>query len=178
MSLSAFETMLDTEYGFPSCRECGHDFELTFEECRSLVATAPGLFSGLIEGHAEPKKKPAPATWSPSGYIWHTSDWFRIQALRVYAVQHDPAWTPDAWVLLDPDLIDEMFHYDQLSTTSGVFALGQSAALFMAATETLDPERTFQHPSGPEFRILDFVRMVSHEVPHHALDIRRGLGIV
>jgi hypothetical protein len=177
MALGPFETILEERHGFPTCRECGHDFELTLEECRSLVASAPDLFAGLIEGRPVPKKKPAPATWSPSGYVWHTSDWLRIQALRMYAVQHDPAWTPDSFVPLDPDELDGMFHYDRLPTAAGMFALRQSVALFLAATEALDPEREFEHPSGATFRILDMLRMVSHEVPHHALDIRRGLAI-
>jgi len=177
MTLSPFDTGLDEQYGFPTCRECGHNFELSLEECRSLVASAPDLFAGLIEGRPEPKKKPAPATWSPSGYVWHTSDWLRIQSLRVYSVEHDPAWTPDAWVLLDPDEIDGMFHYDRLPTASGVLALRQSVALFLTATEELDPERVIDHPSGAKPRIIDILRMVTHEVPHHAQDIRRGLGI-
>jgi hypothetical protein len=177
MGLGPFDAMLDEQYGFPDCRECGHGFELPLEECRTVVASAADLFAGLLEGRSEPKRKPAPKTWSPSGYVWHTSDWLRIQALRVYAVEHDPAWAPECWVLLDPDEIDGMFHYDLLPTASGVLALRKSVELFLAATESLDPERRFEHPSGEKFRILDIVRMVTHEIPHHGLDIRRGLGM-
>jgi hypothetical protein len=179
MAFETWEQVLEEEYGYPSCRECGYSFEnVTLESVRALVRDAPPRFASLLRGHPRARTKPNEKTWSPSGYAWHVSDWLRIQGGRVYAVAHEADWTPEYWVALDPDEIDSMFHYDELPTEGGLFALEQSAGFFLEATEDLDPDQRFLHRGlGLKLRVLDIVGLVSHEIPHHEMDIRRGLGI-
>ena len=179
MGYETWNAVLEDEYGYPSCRECGYSFEeVSLESARALVDAAPSRYATLLRDTPHARRKPNPQTWSPSAYAWHLGEWLRIQAERVYAVMHDPLWDFDNWVPLDPDELDAVFHYDRLSVEGGLFALRQSADWFLAATEELDPARSFEHRTlGLRLTVLDLIRLVSHEVPHHELDIRRGLGL-
>jgi hypothetical protein len=161
------------EWGFPTCRECGYSWETSPAEARETIASAPEQFAALLEGHKDAKTKPGPNTWSASGYVWHLSDWLRIQGGRIYGIRHDPDYEP---VPLDPDDIDAVFHYDLLSTPAGLWMLKQCAQIFLTATENLDPRLTFQHPVLGEVAVADVVRYVGHEVPHHLMDCEKALG--
>lgn len=179
MGYETWDQVVEDEYGYPICRECGHSFkDVSLETVRSLVEAAPGRYASLIRGRPEARRKPNEKTWSPAGYAWHVSDWLRIQSGRVYGVTHDSDWAPERWVPLDPDDIDGMFHYDALPTEAGLFALEQSAKFFLAATEGIDPDYAFEHPQLPmKLKVIDVLGLVAHEIPHHEMDIRRGLGV-
>jgi hypothetical protein len=160
-------------YGYPACRECGYSWTTSFDEARSLISDAPGRYAELLQGHEDAKRKPDEKTWSPSGYVWHLSDWLRIQGLRIYGISRDPQYRH---VGIDPDDLDGIFHYDSLSTPAGLWALEQSSAQFLRATDSVNPELVFNHPDAGPITIEDIVRYLGHEVHHHDLDVRRGLG--
>jgi hypothetical protein len=162
------------DFGYPNCRECGYPWSTSFEEARSVLASAPQRFEALLQDGTDLKRKPDPKIWSPSGYVWHLSDWLRIQAQRIYGITHDPAYEH---VGIDQDELDGLFHYDRLSTPAGLWALERSAGDFQTATEGIDPNQTFDHPTAGTISLHDIVRYVAHEVVHHDLDVRRGLGL-
>jgi hypothetical protein len=161
------------EWGFPRCRACGYAWGKSLEEVEHIVTSAPAAYATLLAGRTDAKVKPDERTWSPSGYVWHLSDWLRIQGGRIYGIRHDPDFS--SWPV-EPDDIDLLFHYDELSTPAGLWILERSADIFLAAIAGLEAELTFDHPVTGEMVVMDLVRYVCHEVPHHELDIKRGLG--
>jgi len=162
------------EWGFPRCRECDYAWGKPLDEVERIVASASAAYASLLAGRVDAKRRPDEKTWSPSGYVWHISDWLRIQGGRVYGIRHDPNYT--SWPV-EPDDIDALFHYDELSTVAGLWILERSAETFLAAIAGLDPELTFEHPVVGELVVMDLVRYVCHEVPHHEMDMKRGLGV-
>lgn len=163
------------EWGYPRCRECGYLWGKPLDEVEQIVSSAPATYRELLVGRTDTKQKPDEKTWSPSGYVWHVGDWLRIQGGRVYGIRHDPDYT--SWPV-EPDDIDALFQYDRLSTIAGLWILERSADIFLVAISGLDPTLTFQHPVIGELVVMDLVRYVCHEVPHHQLDISRGLGLI
>jgi hypothetical protein len=161
-------------WGFPHCRECGYAWDTGFEEARVLIQEAPRRLRGLLKGQPHARRKPNATTWSPSGYVWHLSDWFRIQAQRIYGISHDPDYVHVGY---DQDDVAALFRYDELPVASGLWAIERSAEEFQLATEDVDPATRFRHPDAGDITIEDVVRYVGHEAPHHELDVRRGLGI-
>jgi len=162
-------------WGFPACRECGYRWTSTFEEARALIAATPARLRSLLEGRDDARRKPNATTWSPSGYVWHLSDWFRIQATRIQGIVHDPDYRHVGY---DQDEVAGLFRYDELSPVAGLWSLEQSAAQLLLATDGIDPATPFRHPDHGEITVEDIVRYVGHEAPHHELDVRRGLGLV
>ena len=163
------------QWGYPSCNECGYSWQTSYEDALRLIETAAARYGRLLEGHADAKRKPDPQTWSPSGYVWHLSDWFRIQGQRIYAIDRDLDYVHVA-LSGDPQALGDMFHYDELSTPAGLWALGRSGADFVAAAT--DARRDLVFRAGDDaWTVEDLVIWVGHEVIHHELDIKRGLGI-
>lgn len=164
-------------WGHPACRECGYPWSTGYDEALSLIASTPKRFGELIAGREEDAmRKPDDKTWSPSGYVWHTSDWFRIQGQRIYALANDPDYH---YVPLgaNPDELGEIFAYDRLPPRAGLWALERAAELFVAAARHADRDLVFHDPKGNYWSIHDLVLWVAHESVHHELDIKRGLGV-
>lgn len=158
------------------CPECGYSWSTTYEEALDLIAGAAARYGGHIRGREQAAiLKRSPKTWSPSGYVWHLSDWFRIQGQRIYTIANDPLYR---WVGLglDPAELGERFRYDDLPPTAGLWALQKAADLFVEAAREADPSLLFD--TGEEsWTVGELVVWVGHEVIHHDLDIRRGLGL-
>jgi hypothetical protein len=96
------------------CPGCGYSWSTTYEEALDLIAGAANRCADHIRGHeTAAMAKPDAETWSPSGYIWHLSDWFRIQGQRIYTIANDPLYR---WVhlRLDPADLGKTFKYDEL----------------------------------------------------------------
>lgn len=121
-------------------------------------------------------RKPNDDTWSPAAYIWHTSDWFRIQGQRIYALAHDPHYR---FVPLgvEPDELGEIFKYDESPPLAGLWSLERAADLFLGAAADADHNLVFRAPGGDTWTVEELVVWVGHEAVHHELDIRRGLGL-
>ena len=164
------------DWGYPNCRECGYSWDTAFHEARSLIESTPVRYAELLKDSREPRSKPDDRTWSPSGYVWHLSDWFRIQGQRIYAIAHDPDFEY-AKLGSDPDGLNDIFKYDEQSTPGGLWALEQATKLAVLAIDETDPKLVFVHPDGPKWTVLELVVYLGHESVHHELDIRRGLGL-
>ncbi len=163
-------------WGDPVCMHCGYAWATSHESALDLVASAPQRFREVIGGReGEAMRKPDPATWSPAGYIWHLSDWFRIQGQRIYALAHDPQYR---FVPLgvEPDELGEIFKYDELPPRAGLWALEHAAGLFVDAGRGADATLVFRAPDGSEWTVGQLIVWVGHEAVHHELDIARGLG--
>src|SRR5688572_23180407 len=86
------------------CPGCGYSWSMSFEDALELIGGASARYASLLNGREEAAMiKPDPETWSPSGYVWHLSDWFRIQGQRIYSISKDPLYR---WVHLRLDPAD------------------------------------------------------------------------
>lgn len=119
-------------------------------------------------------QKPQEETWSPSGYVWHLSDWFRIQGQRIYAIDKDPLYrfVP---IRVEPDELGTIFEYDALPPVAGLWALQRAAELFVDAAQHAERDLIFRAPDGESWTVADLVVWVGHEAVHHEMDVRRGL---
>ena len=61
MALGPFETSLDEQYGFPTCRECGHNFALSLEYLQASFYTEAEQ-SGALSGKTAQAAKVVGAT--------------------------------------------------------------------------------------------------------------------
>lgn len=156
-----------------TCQECGYPWSTPLEEARALISSAPARYASLV-GSRDAKRKPAPAAWSPSAYVWHVSDALHAWAERFWAIRHDPG---SAIVPFDQDRLGAVRGYEALSTVAGLWSLERSVADWDLALEGADPGIALEHPEFGAGTIGDVVRWIRHEVHHHDLDIRRGLGI-
>jgi DinB family protein len=158
------------------CPGCGYSWATTYEEALELIAGAASRYRQLIRGREEAAMvKPAPDTWSPSGYVWHLSDWFRIQGQRIYTIAKDPLYR---WVHLriDPAELGEIFKYDEQTPTGGLWALQKAADMFVEAATDADRSLVFDTGEADSWTVGELVVWVAHEVIHHDKDIRSGLG--
>lgn len=158
------------------CPGCNYSWATTYEEALELIRTASSRYAALIRGREEAAMvKPDSETWSPSGYVWHLSDWFRIQGQRIYTINNDPLYR---WVKLDltPSQMGDMFHYDELPPTAGLWVLGKAADVFVEAAADADRVRVFNNGED-SWTVEELVVWVGHEVIHHERDIRVGLGL-
>lgn len=158
------------------CPGCGYSWATTYEEALELITGAASRYRQLIRGHEEAAMvKPAADTWSPSGYVWHLSDWFRIQGQRIYTIAKDPLYR---WVdlRLDPAELGETFKYDEQPPNGGLWALQKAADMFVEAATDADRSLVFDTGEGDSWTVGELVVWVAHEVIHHEKDIRSGLG--
>ncbi len=161
-------------YGEP-CRACGYSWSLSYDEALQKVCEAPGRLRELIEGREDAAmQKPDEDTWSPSGYVWHLSDWFRIQGQRIYAIDQDPRYS-FVPLKVEPDELGSIFEYDALPPVSGLWALDRAAELFVQAARGADRGRAFTAPKGESWTVGQLIVWVAHEAVHHEMDVRRGL---
>ena len=157
------------------CSECGYSWTTSYEDALDHVAAAPTRFGHLIMGHEEQAMtKPQPGVWSPSGYVWHTSDWFRIRGQRIYALDNDPLYK---FVPLgvEQDELGTIFKYDELPPRAGLWSLEWAANLFLSAARDAARDLEFNAQDGTHWSVEELVVWVGHESVHHELDVRRGL---
>lgn len=157
------------------CPGCGYRWSTTYEEALALVERSAARYRTVIAGHEEAAMvKPDPATWSPAGYVWHLSDWFRIQGQRIYTIANDPLYR---WVDLgaEPGDLGDVFRYDELPPTAGLWALEKAAGIFVEAARDADRTLVFD-AGGDAWTVEELVAWVGHEVVHHEKDIRDGMA--
>lgn len=159
------------------CPHCGYSWDTTLEEALDLIAGAASRYGEHLRGREQAAMvKPDAETWSPSGYVWHLSDWFRIQGQRIYTIANDPLYR---WVhlRLDPGELGGAFNYDELPPTAGLWALQKAADLFVEAARGADRSLVFERGEGDSWSVGELVVWVGHEVIHHDKDIRAGLKL-
>ena len=159
------------------CPGCGYSWATTYEHALELIGGSAARYAPIIRGREEAAmEKPDPSTWSPSGYVWHLSDWVRIQGQRIYAIVNDPLYR---WVRMSfsPADLGDWFRYDELPPTAGLWALQKAAGAFVEAATEADRVLVFDAGEGDSWTVGDLVVWVGHEVVHHENDIRKGIGL-
>lgn len=156
------------------CDECGFDWSISVDDSNALIAGAPARYASLLEGR-DGSSAPTPGVWSPVAYVWHVVDVMRIGADRIWAARSDGS---AVIVPYEQDELAAVRGYSALPQGSAVWALGRAAGDWSAASESADHGTPFRHPEMPAGTTLaDHARRIAHEVHHHDLDIRRGLGV-
>lgn len=160
--------------GEGQCSECGFLWALPVGDAAVLISDAPERYRSLIEGR-DARVKPAPDVWSPSAYVWHMSDSLRTWAERLWGIRNDPGFRIVPW---DQDEMAIARSYEAQSMETGLWSLERAVTAWELALEGADPEHSFEHPEMGTGSIGLVVRYMAHEVFHHDLDIRRGLGLI
>lgn len=154
------------------CNECGFAWTTSVGEARERVGATPAI-KGLMVGDSV-RQRPSPRVWSPSEYVWHVADVLRISTERIWAANHAPEATV---VPYDENELARVRGYEKLSASAGLRALELSAGEWLREVAAADPALPYLHPEFGQATIAHAVRLDAHEVVHHTLDIKRGLGI-
>lgn len=158
---------------FP-CDECGFDDQLDVESALRLVAGAPERYATLLAGR-DGTRRPSPDVWSPSEYTCHVADNTRIWAQRVWQAGAEPGSKVAA--PYDQDALAAACRYDLVPQATALWSLAQSVATWQAALVDADLGAEVTHPEYGPLDVATIVRRVAHEVHHHEIDIRHGLGL-
>lgn len=169
---AAVAEMLPNAGTSADCAECGFVWETGGEQALQLVRTASDRFTGLLRGHDATVVR-VQQVWSPSAYVWHVADLVRAWSERLHSLGADPA---AAWAGFDPDELARARRYAALPQATGPWALARSADALLLSLEPLDLDGGFVHPEWGHGTVADALRWLGHEVRHHDLDVRRGLG--
>lgn len=153
------------------CEECGFSWEIAAEEARGRIDDAPDRFARLLAGRDGVRHETG---WSPSAYVWHVGDVVRAWAERLHALAADPS---ARWAGFDPDELARVRGYDRLPQATGPWALARATEALELALAGLGAGTGFTHPEWGPGTVDDALRWLAHEVVHHELDVRRGLGL-
>jgi hypothetical protein len=154
------------------CGECGFRWTIDADGSLEHVRGAADRFADLVAGR-EITRKLRPEVWSPSGYVWHVGDVVRAWSERFHALGSDPRVR---WAGFDPEELGRARRYDELPAVTGPWALGGAADALERALGPVEVHQAFTHPEWGHGTVTDALRWVAHEVVHHELDVRRGLG--
>jgi hypothetical protein len=155
------------------CHECDFSWRISAEEAKSVVATSPPRVKAIMEGAKDATRRPAPGVWSPNGYVWHLVDVLRIGSDRLLTSLMDPGAGITGW---DENALAEIRHYESLSPRVGVIAYEEAVRNWIAVAGMIDGSSSVEHPEFGTLTAEDILRRNAHEVQHHELDIRKGLG--
>jgi hypothetical protein len=155
------------------CTECGFSWTMPPADAEARIRDAPQRFGDLLDGrHATASGEDG--RWSPSAYTWHVADLVRAWAERLHAFSIDPTLR---WAGFDPDDLASARRYSELPSVTGPWALARARDAFTFVLATVGVEDEFEHPEWGRGTVADALRWLAHEVVHHELDVRRGLGL-
>ena len=158
-------------YGDP-CRECGYEWSLSQREAISLVAEAPSIYRGLVEGQDVSRRHPD-LSWSVKEYVCHVVDNLRISAERLAGAAAGGARRLGTY---DQDLLAKARNYQQVAIEGALWSLERAARDWQNAIGlATEAGVIFSHPERGEQTVLDVCRNNAHDVNHHRLDIERSL---
>jgi hypothetical protein len=160
----------DPEHG---CRKCGFAWSVGADETLAHLRGGAARFADLLAGR-DASRKLREDVWSPSAYVWHVGDVTRAWSERLHALGADPH---ASWAGFDPDELGRARRYEELPPVTGPWALERATDALEQALAPLDIEVGFTHPEWGRGTVTDALRWVGHEVVHHDLDVRRGLGL-
>jgi hypothetical protein len=158
-----------------TCPECGYDWELApvdiVAELRAVVVTPAGDISVV-------RTRPEPDTWSALEYAAHLRDalQFYEDRIRRTLIEDGPRLEPYDF----HDACDRL-QYNAGSpsrTAAELDVRAHSLATLLAGLDARQWSRTSIGSDGGERTVLTLARRATHEVLHHALDIRRVLQAV
>ena len=157
------------------CDECGFTYTtLAGEELPRRLRTAGPRFAAALAGVPDPRRRPAPAVWSPLEYTRHVRDVLRVQGERLALALRtdDPEFAPmgrEERVTLDA--------YNDQDPPTVLAELAQAADDLAGAFGALGPSQwsrtgIYNWPTVESRSILWLGRHTMHEVEHHLLDLR------
>jgi hypothetical protein len=154
------------------CSQCGFDWSLSDEAGLEVVATSPTRFAHAFSGREGPRYGVG-GSWSPREYLWHVVDGLRhgTENLWMLAVDADAGFTP--WRQHDVMLARSV---SPLSVRVGTCALAVAAREWTRAVHEAPADISSWHPDEGWVNRAFVVRWNAHEVVHHEMDIRWGLG--
>ncbi len=154
------------------CPDCGFDSREPHRSALApLVAEVGRRWAAALADCADPRVRPAPATWSPLEYACHVRDVFRLATYRLHLMldEHDPLfdnWDQDATALEDAYAAQDP---GQVGSD-----LGAAAQEFAGLLEQV-PDTAWSRPGrrgdGSSFTVESFARYLVHDPVHHLTDI-------
>lgn len=169
---NAIDTMLARADAEGGCRECGFTWTLGVDEAVAHIRSAPQRYRSHLADR-DGSARPAPDVWSPSAYVWHLADAFRVWAERLHAIAADGQARLAGF---DPDELAAVRAYDAQPQSAGLWTLSRAVGDLDAALEEVDAATTFSHPEWGPGDVGDVLRWLAHEAVHHELDVSRGLA--
>ena len=164
----------DTHPSERICSECGYLWSLDVDEAVGLVEGAADRYAGVFSDGIGSRCED-PGRWSATGYLWHVVDVLRFGTERLWTLTLDAGLGVPGW---DQDAMAAVRHYDRLSTTVGLRALGVAARDWVEAASEAPRAAQVEHPVLGTLTTEDSIRRNGHEVHHHALDIQRAVAPV
>jgi hypothetical protein len=165
--------------GVMRCRECGFSYDLDRREVANRAGSAFAAVQAAVAATPEERRsvRPSPEVWSVNAYAQHLVDAAAVINLRVRAIaETDRPELP----YHDQDRAVEEERADEVPATDSLARLEESVQAFQWYLTALPPEawqRTGIHSRAGEVRLADIAHDMTHELEHHAQDIRRiGVG--
>ncbi|GIE99406.1 DinB family protein [Paractinoplanes rishiriensis] len=158
------------------CDECGFRYsEVPAAELPARLAAAGPRFAAILSAVTQPRRRPAPAVWSPLEYACHVRDVLIVQRDRLelaLAADH-PVFVPMG---RDERAVLEAYNSQEMHLV--LAALTGAAHRLARAFSALTPhewERTgvYNWPTVEARDLLWLGRHTLHEVEHHLMDLRR-----
>jgi hypothetical protein len=170
---AAIAEMLPNAGAGDACAECWFPWTAGGDEVLGHVQRASDRFAELLTGR-DATRTPGPRVWSPSAYVWHVADVVRAWSERLHSLGIDGE---SRWAGFDPDELSRARRYGELPQVTGPWAVACSTDALTRTLEHLELDDAFVHPEWGDGTVLDGLRWVAHEIVHHELDVREGLGL-
>jgi hypothetical protein len=165
--------------GSGCCAECGFDFAGGVAAQIARSCRFPGVLEELL-GSADPaalRRRRHPDVWSPLEYSAHVGEavlWYVGRIRRVLGAER-PRLEPFDW-----DAAALLGGYNRRSADrvcgDAAAACGELAALARSLRPEQLPRQGIGSDGSPRSTGLLLAR-AGHELAHHELDLRRGLGL-
>jgi hypothetical protein len=162
----------------PECGECRYDFaEDPVRLAQRCAAFSTGM-SGLLRATAPEVllRRPDPRTWSPLEYAAHVSEavpWYVARVQKVLR-EAEPRLTA-----FDFDLAASEGNYRQRDVGTVTEDLRRACAELAEVARSVtgdDLARAGTGSDGTPRTVRVLLARAGHELAHHELDIRRGVG--
>jgi DinB family protein len=154
------------------CPECGLDTQsFARDAVAGMIRSNASAWRDLLAQSADPRRRPAPGTWSALEYACHVRDALRLydQRLEMMLSQEEPLypnWDQDATAVAD--------RYGEQEPAAVAAELMQAAGTLAAHFDALSPEqwqRTGARSDGAHFTVESFARYFIHDPVHHLYDV-------
>ncbi|MET7401892.1 DinB family protein [Dactylosporangium sp. NPDC005572] len=158
------------------CEECGFDYAgVAAGEVSERLRGFGSRFGAALAGVADPRRRPAPAVWSPLEYTCHVRDVFVVQGERLaLGLREDrPEFVPMG---REERVVADAYNDQEPSLVLAALSVAASAlAASFAVLSAAELARTGRYPwpEPAERTLLWLGRHTVHEGEHHLLDVTR-----
>ncbi len=161
-----------------SCAECGFDFEWDRAKLLARCGDLPMTLQDLLAEAAWVRRRPAPGVWAPIEYAAHVGKavhWY-VGRIRRVLDEDRPQLEP-----FDFDAAAEEGEYcgrDIGEVVADVRTACRELADVARSVSANQLHRCGLGTDGSPRPVESLLVRVDHELVHHELDLRRGLGLV